>query len=64
MSLGDVLLGLLPLIVLIAAVLLLLPVMMRRLTGPGSATAQHLALVERQTQALERIAVALEKRSA
>jgi hypothetical protein len=62
MSLSDTLVGLLPLIILIAAVLLLVPGMMRRMTGPGSPTAQSLALMERQVHALERIAVALEKR--
>ena len=63
MSLSDTVVSLLPLIILIVAVLWLVPGMMRRMTGPGSPTAQSLALMERQIQALERIAVALERRS-
>ena len=58
----DLLIGLLPLLLLFAFVVLITPVLMRRLTGPGSASAQHLAALERQTRALERIADALEKR--
>ncbi len=60
----DVLLGIAPLLVLVAAVVFIMPILSRRLTGSGSASARHIEQLELQTRALERIADALEKRGA
>lgn len=59
----DVLLAIAPLLILVGAVVFIMPLVSRRLTGPGSASARHIEQLERQTRALERIADMLEKRS-
>ena len=57
-QIGDLILGLLPMLLLIGAWFLF----MRRLSAPGSIQARHLDAAQRQAAAFERIATALEKR--
>jgi len=63
-DLMNIVLSVLPMLLLVGALLFVMPIVSRRLTGPGSASANNIELLERQARALERIADALEKRGA